>query len=43
MRDRRSWSPGKSRAKKAELGHAAKAGLDAAPHVVRSFDLLGDA
>jgi len=33
----------KSRAKKPELGHAAKAGLDAAPHVVRSFDLVGDA
>ena len=33
----------KSRAKKAELGHAAKAGLDAAPHVVRSFVLVGDA
>jgi len=33
----------KSRAKKAELGHAAKAGLTAAPHVVRSFDLVGDA
>jgi len=33
----------KSRAKKAELGHAAKAGLDAAPHVVRSFALVGDA
>jgi len=33
----------KSRAKKAELGHAAKAGLDAAPHIVRSFDLVGDA
>jgi large subunit ribosomal protein L3 len=33
----------KSRAKKAELGHAKKAGLDAAPHVVRSFDLVGDA
>jgi len=33
----------KSRAKKPELGHAQKAGLDAAPHVVRSFDLVGDA
>ena len=33
----------KSRAKKPELGHAAKAGLDAAPHVVRSFVLVGDA
>jgi large subunit ribosomal protein L3 len=33
----------KSRAKKPELGHALKAGLDAAPHVVRSFDLVGDA
>jgi large subunit ribosomal protein L3 len=33
----------KSRAHKAELGHAKKAGLDAAPHVVRSFDLVGDA
>ena len=33
----------KSRAKKAELGHAAKAGLDAAPHIVRSFSLVGDA
>jgi len=32
----------KSRAHKAELGHAKKAGLDAAPHVVRSFDLVGD-
>jgi len=33
----------KSRARKAELGHAKKAGLDAAPHIVRSFDLVGDA
>jgi large subunit ribosomal protein L3 len=33
----------KSRAKKAELGHAKKAGLDAAPHIVRSFTLVGDA
>jgi len=33
----------KSRSKKAELGHASKAGLDAAPHVVRSFALVGDA
>jgi large subunit ribosomal protein L3 len=33
----------KSQAKKAELGHAKKAGLDAAPHIVRSFDLVGDA
>src|SRR6185369_9557895 len=33
----------KSRAKKAELGHAKKAGLDAAPHVVRSFELVGEA
>ena len=33
----------KSRAKKAELGHAQKAGLDAAPHVLRSFDLVGEA
>jgi large subunit ribosomal protein L3 len=33
----------KSRAKKPELGHAKKAGLDAAPHVLRSFALLGDA
>jgi len=33
----------KSRAKKAELGHAKKAGLDAAPHVLRSFELVGDA
>ena len=33
----------KSRVKKAELGHAAKAGLTAAPHIVRSFDLTGDA
>ena len=32
----------KSRTKKAELGHAKKAGLEAAPHVVRSFDLVGD-
>jgi large subunit ribosomal protein L3 len=33
----------KQRAKRAELGHAKKAGLEAAPHVVRSFDLQGDA
>src|SRR5207244_10613524 len=33
----------KSRVKKAELGHAQKAGLSAAPHVVRSFTLVGDA
>ena len=33
----------KSRSKKAELGHAKKAGLDAAPHVLRSFELVGDA
>jgi large subunit ribosomal protein L3 len=32
----------KSRVKKAELGHAQKAGLEAAPHVVRSFALVGD-
>ncbi len=29
--------------KKAEMGHAAKAGLTAAPHIVRSFTVLGDA
>jgi large subunit ribosomal protein L3 len=33
----------KSRAKRAELGHAKQAGLDAAPHVLRSFELVGDA
>jgi large subunit ribosomal protein L3 len=33
----------KSAVRKAELGHAKKAGLDAAPHIVRSFDLVGDA
>ncbi len=33
----------KQRATRAELGHAKKAGLEAAPHVVRSFDLVGDA
>ena len=33
----------KQRAKRAELGHAKKAGLEGAPHVVRSFDLVGDA
>ncbi len=33
----------KSRATRAELGHAKKAGLEAAPHVVRSFALVGDA
>ena len=32
----------KSQAKKPELGHAKKAGLDAAPHIVRSFDLVGE-
>ena len=32
----------KNRTAKAELGHAKKAGLEAAPHVVRSFDLVGD-
>jgi large subunit ribosomal protein L3 len=33
----------KQRAKRAELGHAKKAGLEGAPHVVRSFHLEGDA
>jgi large subunit ribosomal protein L3 len=33
----------KVRTTKAMAGHAAKAGLDASPHVVRSFDLVGDA
>lgn len=33
----------KSRATKAELGHARKAGLEVAPHVVRSFALVGEA
>lgn len=33
----------KTRAKKAELGHAKTAGLDFAPHIVRSFDLVGEA
>jgi large subunit ribosomal protein L3 len=33
----------KSQTHKAELGHAKKAGLEAAPHVVRSFELVGDA
>jgi large subunit ribosomal protein L3 len=33
----------KSRVHKAELAHAQKAGLDAAPHIVRSFELVGDA
>src|ERR1043166_3181013 len=32
----------KSRAKKAELGHAKKAGLGAAPHIVRSFEVVGE-
>ncbi len=32
----------KQRATRAQLGHAKKAGLEAAPHVVRSFDLVGD-
>jgi large subunit ribosomal protein L3 len=32
-----------ARAKKAELGHAAKAGLVAAPQVVRTFSVNGDA
>jgi large subunit ribosomal protein L3 len=31
------------RAHKAEIGHAKAAGLDAAPSVVRTFDLTGDA
>jgi len=31
------------RARKPELGHAAKAGLAVAPRVLRSFDLLGEA
>ena len=33
----------KQRAAKALVGHAAKAGLEAAPQVVRSFELTGDA
>jgi large subunit ribosomal protein L3 len=33
----------KQRATRAEVGHARKAGLDAAPRVVRSFDLVGEA
>src|SRR5262245_18267780 len=33
----------KNRTLKAELGHAKKAGFAAAPHVVRSFTLVGDA
>jgi large subunit ribosomal protein L3 len=33
----------KSRAPRALVGHAAKAGLDAAPHVVRSFAVVGEA
>ena len=33
----------KSRVHKAQLAHAQKAGLDAAPHIVRSFELVGDA
>src|SRR4026209_2346152 len=32
----------KSRVKKAELAHAKKAGLEAAPHIVRSFELVGE-
>ncbi|MGH7562304.1 MAG: 50S ribosomal protein L3 [Gemmatimonadales bacterium] len=32
-----------TRASRALVGHAAKAGLDAAPRVVRSFELTGDA
>ncbi len=31
------------RTTKAELGHAKKAGLDAAPHVIRTFQVAGDA
>jgi large subunit ribosomal protein L3 len=31
-----------SRMKRAEQGHAKKAGLDAAPHIVRSFELVGE-
>src|SRR5262245_17166253 len=33
----------KSRVRKPDLGHAAKAGLSVAPHIVRSFTLTGDA
>jgi large subunit ribosomal protein L3 len=33
----------KQRATRAEVGHARKAGLEAAPQVVRSFDLVGEA
>ena len=33
----------KSRLKKAETGHAKKAGLETSPHIVRSFTLTGDA
>jgi len=33
----------KGRASKAELGHAKKAGLEAAPHVLREFAATGDA
>lgn len=33
----------KSRLKKAEVGHAAKAGLTGSPHIVRSFALTGEA
>jgi len=33
----------KVRTTKAVAGHAAKAGLEVAPHVVRSFELVGDA
>jgi large subunit ribosomal protein L3 len=32
----------KSRVKQAELGHAKKAGLETAPHIVRSFELVGE-
>jgi large subunit ribosomal protein L3 len=31
-----------SRVKRAELGHAKKAGLESSPHIVRSFELVGD-
>ena len=33
----------KSRAHKAQLGHARKAGLEAAPHLLRRFELVGEA
>ena len=33
----------KQRATRAAVGHAKKAGLEAAPHIVRSFELVGDA